>query len=144
MKCLGAFFVTRFLSAASVKTIALVRVVVSAADVQRQNREMPGDGKFGFFSKPGYCRLRIRMKCSFKVASTYMRNTIVEVRIKTNTLRHRTDDDGVFDVKFKCDPTLHKEKTIIAAAGTEHPFILEEAPADLKFPDNKCNVDLNF
>lgn len=105
---------------------------------------MPGDKAFGFFHKPGYCRIRLKPRCSFKVASTQLRNQIVEIRIKSNFLKHHTDDEGVFDVKFRCNEDLLNEKVTFLTANFDSTFTLKDAPAEIQIPEHRCNVEVSF
>jgi hypothetical protein len=125
-------------------TLLLLTKLSFGAEVVRQNVKMPGDEGFGFFHSPGYCRIRTLPKCSFKVASTKLRNQIIEIRIKSNFLKHRTDDEGVFDVKFRCDKNLMNEKVKFLTAKYETSFTLKDAPKEIQIPEHLCNVEINF
>jgi hypothetical protein len=115
-----------------------------AAEVKRQNVVMPGDGGFGFFQKAGYCRIRTRPVCSFRLFTTKMRDQIVEIRIRSNFMRARTDDDGVFDVKFKCSQDLLAETVTVLTANYQTAFKLKDTPKVISIPEHRCNVQLNF
>jgi len=115
-----------------------------AAEVKRVTEAMPGDDGFGFFHKPGFCRIRTKPRCNFRITSTKLRNHIIEIRIKNNFLRHRSDDEGIFDVKFRCPESLHTETVRFITAQFENKFVLKDAPAEIKIPEHKCNVEVSF
>src|ERR1044072_4399551 len=101
----------------------LLSISAIGAEVKEQKIAMPGDDAFGFFHKGNYCRIRSTIRCSFVVAGTRARNQIIEIKIRNNRIRHRTDDEGILDVKFKCNKSLLNETVQFSTAKYKTTFV---------------------
>lgn len=117
---------------------------VGIGETTEEKDFMPGNDEYGFFvrknsDKNGICRLRMKITCDYGFGSTKsLKLKDTQLNLKNSYFKVRTDDQGVFDLLFKCDPNVSKTKVKLAFGTFSQEFILESAPKELLINDKQC------
>ncbi len=81
----------------------------------------------------------MKVTCDYGFGSTKsLKLKDMQLKLKSGHYKGRTDDQGVIDFLFKCDPHVSKTKAKLVFGTFSQEFILESAPKELLINDKQC------
>lgn len=126
------------------KTKPVIIPNVGIGEATEEKDFMPGNNDYGFFvrknsDKNGICRLRMKVTCDYGFGSTKsLKLKDMQLNLKDSYYKGRTDDQGVIDFLFKCNPHISKMKAKLIIGSFNQEFILESAQKELLINDKQC------
>ena len=105
---------------------------------------MPGNDGFGFFikvigEKNAICRIRLKIGCDYGFGNIhFLKNKKIQLSFQNNTYESNSDDTGLADLLFKCDPKVQDYKSTITYLKIKKDFVLKNAPKEIFFTEKDC------
>ncbi|MBC7429988.1 MAG: hypothetical protein H7336_15345 [Bacteriovorax sp.] len=114
--------------------------------MKKETDLLPGNDSFGFFykeltSETSHCRFKTKVTCDYGLGSTkVIKHKEVRLEFNDGSITHSTDDQGILDLVYKCQPSLIKKSMTIKIGGYQKIMEVPKFPKNLVLSSDDCKL----